>query len=91
MDYQWDPRKADLNKKKHGIDFADAVAVFEYEWALTVEHQIVRNEQRYATFGVDFLGRLVVVIYTYQGDDIRNISDRPATRSERNVYEKRRI
>jgi len=29
MDYQWDPTKADLNNKKHGIDFADAVGVFE--------------------------------------------------------------
>jgi len=31
MDYQWDPEKADLNNKKHGIDFADAVGVFEDE------------------------------------------------------------
>ena len=91
MDYQWDPKKADLNNKKHGIDFADAVAVFEDEWALTIEHQVVKNEQRFATVGVDFLGRLVVVVYTYRGDDIRLISARPATRSERNVYEKRRI
>ena len=91
MDYQWDPKKADLNKKKHGIDFADAIAVFEDEWALTVEHQIVRNVQRYATVGMDFLGRLIVVVYTYRDDDIRIISARPTTRSERNVYEKRRI
>jgi uncharacterized DUF497 family protein len=31
MDYQWDSKKADLNNKKHGIDFADAVGVFEDE------------------------------------------------------------
>ena len=24
MDYQWDPAKAALNSRKHGIDFADA-------------------------------------------------------------------
>ena len=40
MDYQWDPKKADLNNKKHGIDFADAVAVFEDEWALTDSAQV---------------------------------------------------
>jgi len=28
MDHQWDPKKADLNNKKHGIDFTDAVGVF---------------------------------------------------------------
>ncbi len=91
MDYQWDPKKADLNNKKHGIDFADAVAVFEDEWALTIEHQIVRNKQRFATIGVDFLGRLVVVVYTYRGGDIRLISARPPTKSERNAHEQKRI
>ena len=91
MDYQWDPKKADLNNKKHGIDFADAVSVFEDEWALTIKQQIVRTEQRFATVGADFLGKIVVVVYTYRGDDIRLISARPATKAERNVYEKRRV
>jgi hypothetical protein len=36
--------------------------------------------------GIDFLGRTVVVVFTYRGDDIRMISARPATKSERNVY-----
>ena len=40
MDYQGDPEKADPNYKKHGIDFADAVGVFEDEWALTVKQDI---------------------------------------------------
>ena len=91
MDYQWDPEKADLNYKKHGIDFADAVGVFEDEWALTIKHEIVKNEQRFASIGIDFLGRIVVVVYTYRGDDFRLISARPATKLERNVYEKRRV
>ncbi len=91
MDYQWDPEKADLNYKKHGIDFADAVGVFEDEWALTIKQEIVKNERRFASIGTDFLGRIIVVIYTYRGDDIRLISAWPATKSERNVYEKRRV
>ena len=91
MDYQWDPTKADLNNKKHGIDFADAVGVFEDKWALTIKQQIVRTEQRFAIVGADFLGQIVVVVYTYRGDDIRLISARPATKAERNVYEQRRV
>ena len=91
MDYRWDPEKADLNNKKHGIDFADAVGVFEDEWVLTVKQEIVKSEQRFASIGTDFLGRIVVVVYTYRGDDIRLISARPAAKSERNVYEKRRV
>jgi len=91
MNYQWDPEKADLNYRKHEIDFADAVGVFEDEWALTIKHEIVKNEQRFASIGIDFLGRIVVVVYTYRGDDFRLISARPATKLERNVYEKRRV
>ena len=91
MDYQWDPKKADLNNKKHGIDFADAVGVFEDKWALTIKQQIVRTEQRFAIVGADFLGQILVVVYTYRGDDIRLISARPATKAERNVYGQRRV
>ena len=90
MDYQWDPEKAELNFKKHGIDFADAVGVFEDEWTLTIKQEIVKNEQRFASIGTDFIGRLLVVVYTYRGDDIRLISARPGTKSERNVYAQRR-
>jgi len=56
MDYQWDPKKADINKQKHGIDFADAVGVFEDEWSLTIKQEIIRGEQCFTTVGVDFLG-----------------------------------
>ena len=91
MNYQWDSVKAESNNKKHGIDFADAVGVFEDEWSLTIKEQIVGDEQRLATIGVDFLGRIIVVVYTYRGDDIRLISARPATNAERKLYEKRRI
>ncbi len=92
MNYQWDPAKADLNNKKHGIDFADAVGVvFEDELALTMKHEIVRSEQRFATVGADFMGRIVVVAYAYRANDIRIISARSATKVERNAYEQRRV
>jgi hypothetical protein len=91
MDYQWDPVKADLNWKKHGVDFADAVGVFEDDWALTLREEVVSSEQRLATVGTDFLGRILVVIYTYRGENIRIISARPATNTERGNYDERRI
>jgi len=46
MNYQWDPKKAASNLNKHGVDFADAVGVFEDEWALTLKEEYVENEQR---------------------------------------------
>jgi uncharacterized DUF497 family protein len=91
VSYQWDPKKAASNLKKHGIDFADAISVLEDDWALTIKHQYEEDEERFATVGMDLLGRIVVIVYTYRNDDIRIISARKATKKERKVYEKRRI
>lgn len=91
IDYQWDPKKSNINKQKHRIDFVDAVGVFEGKWSLTIKQEIIREEQRFATIGVDFLGRIIVAVYTYRGNGILLISARPATKTERNIYEQRRI
>lgn len=87
MNYEWDTKKAISNLKKHGIDFADAVGVFEDSLALTIEYQDFTGEDRFVTIGTDFLNRLLVVVYTYRGENIRLISARPATRKERQSYE----
>jgi uncharacterized protein len=90
MEYLWDPNKAVANKAKHGIDFADAVAVFEDErtlWQADVRHY---NEDRFVAVGMDFLGRIVTVAFTFRGDTIRLISARRATKHERTSYERRR-
>ena len=91
MYYQWDPNKAASNRRKHGIEFADAVGVLVDDWALTIKEQHTKGEQRFVTIGSDFLGRLIVVVYAYRNDDIRIISARRATKSERKSYEKKRI
>lgn len=77
--------------RKHGIDFADAVGIFEDGWALTFEDNDSHGEQRFITIGTDFLGRTLVVVYTYRKDDIRLISARAATKAEREEYEQRRV
>ncbi|MBI4604084.1 MAG: BrnT family toxin [Planctomycetes bacterium] len=86
MDFEWDPRKAASNLRKHGIDFADAATVLYDDFALTVpdEHP---EEERFATIGMDALGRLLVVVYTWRGERARLISARKATASERRQYE----
>ena len=91
METQWDPEKAASNVGKHGVDFADAVGVLEDEWALTVEDEYVDGEQRFATLGTDFLERVLVVVYTHRGGEIRLISARRATRKERRTYEQKRV
>ncbi len=88
MGYQRDPAKARANLQKNNIDFADAVGVFEDEWALTMAEQVGAGEQRFVTLGMDFLGRVIVVVCAYRQDDIRLISARSATKQERKTYEK---
>jgi uncharacterized DUF497 family protein len=88
--YEWDPAKARQNLRKHGVDFADAVPVLEDEAALTIRDPFSEQEQRWITLGMDALGRLLVVVYTWRGDRIRLISARPATPRERRQYEEGR-
>jgi uncharacterized protein len=90
MDYEWDPDKAAANLRRHGVDFADAVGVFEDEYALRREDPDAQGEQRFVITGIDFLGRVVVVVYTYRGEYIRPISARRATRREREHYGRER-
>jgi uncharacterized protein len=86
--FDWDPSKADQNKAKHGVSFADTFAVFEDPNAITVENGR-HDETRHVTVGMDAFGRLLVVVYTWRGDSIRVISARKATRSEVKDYENR--
>ncbi len=90
VEYQWDPKKAALNARKHGVDFADAVGVFQDEFALWQEESKDYSEERFIALGVDFLGRKIVVVFTFRGEEIRIISARKATESERKTYERRR-
>ena len=83
--YEWDPYKAKLNIRKHGIAFADAVSVFFDDSAITVEDNNP-DEERFATLGMDALGRVLVVVYTWREDNIRLISARKSTERERKQY-----
>lgn len=86
MYYQWDPEKAKRNLKKHNVRFSDAITVFLDERALTIEENDP-HEQRFVTLGMDAIARILVVVYTWRGDDIRIISARKATKNEIKQYE----
>ena len=87
MDVVWDPEKAKTNLNKHGIHFSDAEIVFSDPNALTREDISTEGEQRFATVGIDAVGRVLVVVFAHRGEDIRLISARTATKSERKSYE----
>lgn len=83
----WDPEKAKNNLLKHRIRFSDAEPVFFDPMALTREDDDSEGEQRFVSIGLDALNRILVVVYTYRGADIRLISARRATSKERKYYE----
>jgi hypothetical protein len=89
VNYQWDPEKAKSNRKKHGVSFADAVTIFSDELALTIEDES-SDEQRFITMGMDIFGKILLVAYTWRGNNIRLISARKTTAKERKEYEERK-
>ena len=87
MRYEWDRRKQALNLRKHEVEFAEAVSVFDDPQALTREDRD-HDEQRFVTCGLDGLGRVLVVVYAYPASDvIRIISARKSEPHERRHYE----
>jgi len=83
----WDPAKARQNLRKHGVRFADAVMVLDDTYAITIsDSESEPAEARWVTLGADAQGRVLVVVYTYRGEDLRLISARPAEPRERKEY-----
>jgi uncharacterized DUF497 family protein len=88
MDFEWDPRKAEINLRKHGVPFTEAGTVFGDDLAITVpdpDHTI--EEDRYITIGWSDRRRLLMVSHTDRGNRIRIISARELTKAERKEYE----
>ena len=88
MDFEWDPRKARLNLKKHRVDFDEAASVFLDPLATTYPDPADSSvEHREITIGYTIKGNLVFVSHCERGTRIRIISARLATRAEREQYE----
>ena len=88
LTFEWHEEKAKRNLKKHGVDFHEAKTVFNDPSAMTVsdpDHSM--EEDRYVEIGRSAKGRLLVVVYTERGMNIRLISSRPATMVERKIHE----
>lgn len=88
MEFEWDRRKAERNRRKHGITFEEAVSVFADPHELMIsdpDHSI--DEDRFVSVGQSELDRLLVVGYTERGSKIRIIFARRATWLERIDYE----
>ena len=88
MRFEWDPEKARRNVAKHGVSFEEAATAFGDPLSLTIlDPDHAEEEDRFILLGQTYAGRLVVVVHTDRGENIRVISARLATRRERKAYE----
>jgi hypothetical protein len=87
--FEWDPKKAASNYRKHKVRFEEAQIVFEDESALIFpddEHS--EAEDREIIIGYSRLSRLLLVCFVERRKDVvRIVSARRATKNERNDYQ----
>jgi len=88
VEFEWDPRKARINRRKHGVSFEEAATVFDNPLATYYEdpdHSV--TERRYLTIGTSALGRLLHIAFADRLGRIRIIQARKLTKNERQQYE----
>ena len=92
MDFEWDEAsKAGINFRKHGVRMPEAIPVLDDPYAITIpDDESDPDEQRFVTLGIGATGRLLVVVYTWRGENVRIISARPAEAHEIDQYEAER-
>lgn len=88
LSFEWDDEKAKANFKKHRVGFDEATTVCTDPFSVTIpDPGHSADEQRYVDIGSSDKGRVLVVVYTERGSNIRIISCRRATLSERTLCE----
>jgi len=88
MQFEWDPKKAAANLRKHDVAFQEASTVFGDPLAITFDDpDHSADEDRYITFGLSATRRLLVVFHTERGTRTRIISARLMDGQERRIYE----
>lgn len=89
MRFEWDEEKAEANRKKHGVSFEEALAVFDDPYAVELidEAHSTEDEIRYAIIGLASPGLLLVVFTEKPGGVIRIIHARRAEKKFVRLYE----
>ncbi|WP_297513248.1 BrnT family toxin [uncultured Caulobacter sp.] len=85
MDIEFDEEKRRQTLEHRGLDFADAVLVFEGPELTSVDDREDYGEDRLQTVGL-LNGRLVMVIWTRRGETRRIISMRKCNDRERRKF-----
>ena len=89
MRIEWDPVKDSANRRKHGLSFHDASALFRDPggWLERVDEQHGDDEDRFLAIGLIVRGVAAVVFVEREEDVIRIVSARFATPREIRMYD----
>ena len=88
LSFEWDPKKASANRRKHGVSFEEAILVFGDPLARIFDDpDHSAGEPRELIVGHRTRRRLLVICFVQRGDRIRIFSARRATQQERRDYE----
>ncbi len=88
MEFEWDDAKAAANQRKHGVTFAEAATAFaDPVAAIFPDPDHSDDEEREILIGYSERSRLLIVSFTERPPNIRIISARVATPSERQRHE----
>ena len=93
FEFDWDPAKAESNRRKHGVTFEAAMGVFSDPLALSLlDNESGQGEERWVTIGRNPASNLLLVVHTYielsaERAAIRIISARRPTRREAHQYQ----
>lgn len=90
--FEWDPKKAQSNREKHGVSFEEAATVFLDPMAMTIfdpDHS--ETEDRWITMGISKNSRFLIVCHTFHEENleavtIRIFSSRKANKGETQEY-----
>jgi uncharacterized DUF497 family protein len=84
-DFEWDPRKAAGNERKHSVTFFEAVTVFSDPRAIDAPDLV--EPHRFVIIGMSQSARVLFVVFAEVGERMRIISARRANAAQRRKYE----
>ncbi len=86
--FEWDPKKAAANRRKHGVTFEETVTCFEDPHGCYFRNEAPGNEDRLVLIAYSQKERLLFVVHAEVGRDaIRIVSARKASPAQRKLYE----
>ena len=85
MPFEYDPKKSQSNREKHGIDFDEAQALWDDIDRLEIPAKTL-DEPRYLVIG-KISGKHWSAVITYRGGNVRIISVRRSRDEEIEFYE----